>query len=366
MSFSSAHCRSVFASQIVAQYLPWFVVFWSKIAIQLTLDACFSRSFIFLVGAEGSTSVFPSPRSGTIPLIHIKMESPDSETSPDADSSSADSSSADSSPIQASIGEVQAIPAAMEETSMIHDDDSASDVSMSTDSEDDDDDPASTTSILATPLIPDVVQPANLDAIKPDTAASKKRKYSGLADTHDGEVSNSALDEIRKRLKPDDGLQSHWTPEGHLRKDKSLLPPEIWSHIFTFCVPRVLGLLLQVNRAFNAYLDPSASAHSHEPLSSSVLKILTPETIWRASRHLHLPGTPGPLAGRTELDMWKLACGALCQFCGKKRPSNPPNPTAQWHPGPGENGVVPVWSFGILACGSCIQTRSTKVGSFVS
>jgi hypothetical protein len=67
VSFSSADCRSVSASQIIAQYLPWFVVFWSKISIQLTLDACFSCCLIFLVGAEGSTSAssrlaaFPSP-----------------------------------------------------------------------------------------------------------------------------------------------------------------------------------------------------------------------------------------------------------------------------------------------------------------
>jgi hypothetical protein len=138
---------------------------------------------------------------------------------------------------------------------------------------------------------------------------------------------NSTIDEIRKRLKPDDGLQSHWTPEGYLRKDKSLLPPEIWSHIFTFCVPRVLGLLLPVNKAFHAYLDPSASGNSHEPLSRSVLKILTPETIWRASRHLHLPGTPGPLAGRTELDMWKLACGTFANFAGRK---DKQIPHSQW------------------------------------
>ncbi|PMD38864.1 hypothetical protein L207DRAFT_530331 [Hyaloscypha variabilis F] len=288
------------------------------------------------------------------------MESPDSDISPDADSSSADSTSADSSPTQA-LGDFQAVPA-MEEISIIHNDDSASDVSMSTDSEDDDNDEVhlSTTSISAIPAIRDEALPASLDDVKLDTEASKKRKYSGLAETQNGEMSNSTIDEIRKRLKPDDGLQPHRTPEGYLRKDKSLLPPEIWSHIFTFCVPRVLGHLLPVNKAFHAYLDPSASGNSHEPLSRSALKILTPETIWRASRHLYLPGTPGPLAGRTELDMWKLACGTLCQFCGKKRQTNSTLPMVQWHPGPGENGVIPVWPFGILACGSCIQIRSTK------
>jgi hypothetical protein len=277
------------------------------------------------------------------------MESPDSDTSSD-ESSPADSLSAYSSPIQAqpSIGDTQVTPA-MENSSVVHHDDSASDVSMSTDSEDEDDNDPNSTSIFSTPVTQDVIQAATLGAVKPDTESSKKRKYSGLTETLSGEIQNTTLHEIRKRVKPDDSLQSHWTPEGHLRKDKSLLPPEIWHHIFTFCSPRVLGLLLQVNRTFNAYLDTaSSSGHSHEPLSRSVLQILTPETIWRASRHLHLQGTPVPLAGKTELDMWKLACGTSCQFCGKKRWTNSTIPMDQWHPGPGENGVIPIWSFGSL------------------
>lgn len=237
---------------------------------------------------------------------------------------------------------------------------------MSTDSEDEDDDDPNTGSIsTTTPIIQGVTQAATLNAVEPNTEPSKKRKYSGLTETPNGELQNATFHEIRKRIKPDDSLQSHWTPEGRLRKNKSLLPPEIWHHIFTFCPPRVLGLLLQVNRTFNAYLDTS-SGHSHEPLSRSVLQILTPETIWRASRHLHLQGTPVPLAGKTELDMWKLACGTSCQFCGKKRQTNSAVPMDQWHPGPGENGVIPIWSFGIRACGSCVQTRSTKVGNLYS
>jgi hypothetical protein len=295
------------------------------------------------------------------------MEPSDSDTSPDAELSSADSTSADSSPTQAqpSIRETQVLPA-MEDSPVVHNDDSASDVSMSTDSEDEDDNAQSTISISATPSKQDLAQPADSDVGEPDTAPSKKRKYSGLTETSNEDIRNTSLHEIRKRFKPDDSLQSHWTSEGHLRKDKSLLPPEIWHYIFTFCPPRVLGLLLQVNRTFNTYLDPSSSGHSHEPLSRSVLQILTPETIWRASRHLYLQGTPAPLAGKTELDMWKMSCGTLCQFCGKKRQTNSTFFMDQWHSGPGENGVIPVWSFGIRACGSCIQARSTKVGNFLS
>jgi hypothetical protein len=295
------------------------------------------------------------------------MESPESDTSPDAESSAAaDSTSADSSPAQAqtSIGEYQVVPA-METTTVIHNDDSASDVSMSTDSDDEDDDALNTTSLSATPIIQHMEIPTTLATIKPGAEESKKRKYSGPAETPNDHMDNGILHEIRKRLKPDNSLQSYWTPEGHLRKDKSLLPPEIWHHIFTYCPPRVLGLLLRVNRTFNAYLDPSSSGDSHEPLSRSIVQNLTPDIIWRASRLLHLPGTPVPLSRKYELDMWKLACGTLCQFCGKKNQMNS-NPADQWHPGPGENGVVPIWSFGIRTCGSCVQTKSTKVGYLVS
>src|ERR1700681_425854 len=133
------------------------------------------------------------------------MEPPDSDTSPDADSSSADSTSADSSPTQAqpSIGETLVMPA-MEDAPVIHNDDSASDVSMSTDSEDEDDSAPNTISISATPIMQDLAQPAILDVVKPNTEASKKRKYSGLTETSNGDIHNATLHEIRKRLKPDD------------------------------------------------------------------------------------------------------------------------------------------------------------------
>lgn len=254
----------------------------------------------------------------------------------------------------------------MEDTPATHNDDSESDVSMSTDSEDEDDNHSNLVSEPTAPFIHDLIKPATVEADEPVKEASKKRKYSGLSETPMGGLQDITVHEIRKRLKPDESLQSHWTSEGHLCKDKSLLPPEIWHHIFTFCPPRVLGLLLQVNRTFNAYLDTSSLDHSPKPLSRSVLQILTQDSIWRASRHLHFQGTPAPLAGKTELDMWKLACGTLCQFCGKKRQTNSNISTDLWHPGPGENGVVTVWSFGIRACGSCLQSRSTKVGDLSS
>jgi hypothetical protein len=70
---------------------------------------------------------------------------------------------------------------------------------------------------------------------------------------------------------------------------------------------------------------------------------------------------PSPLKGKSELDMFRLACSSSCQFCGKKRQSNPTAGADIWHPGPGENGVIPVWLFGVVTCGTCIQQRCTKV-----
>lgn len=211
--------------------------------------------------------------------------------------------------------------------------------------------------LIQTSKTPTCAPPATLQTSEEPT---KKRKFSVSEDAASGlhEVSSS---EVPKRLKLDITLRRHWTAEGRLQEDRSLLPPEIWHHIFTFCSPRVLGVLLQVNKSFNAYLDPSSSGSSFEPLSVSATQVLSPASIWRASRLLYnLPSMPAPLVGKSELDMWKLACGSTCQSCGKKRPIKS-TPTDHWHPGPGESGVIPIWSFEIRTCGPCLQKGTMKV-----
>jgi len=297
------------------------------------------------------------------------MEVPDSDKTLDAESSLAGSIAAKSLPtrVQANAVRVEVLPT-METSTSILNDDSASDVSMSTDSEDEHENIPTTASLSGTPTTQRVPQPP-VDAIKlePDAEASKKRKHSEPLDTSHNHMENGAPQEVRKRIKsePEDSQHPLGAPEGLARKDKALLPAEIWHQIFTFCPPKALGGLLRVNRTFNAYLDPSSSGHIQEPPSPDILH-LSPDEIWKASRHLYLQGTPSPLSGKSELDMWKLACGSLCQFCGKKRQTITTAPLDQWRPGPGENGVVPVWSFGVRACGSCIHTRSTKVGNLSS
>ena len=293
------------------------------------------------------------------------MDTPGSESSSDSSDSSVDSPSADSTPAQV----IQIVPAtdnpysANANSTSVEEDDSDSDVSMS--AETDDEDEALRSSTIQVNPVARTLEEQPVPMVVMDTPAetTNKRKYQeSLEEATNGHVTNGYPEQVRKRLKPDDEVQSLRTPEGHLRQDKSLLPAEIWHHIFTFIPPRYLGLLLRVNKCFNAYLDASSSAPTIAPLSRSASKLLKPDAIWRASRVLFRPGMPAPLTGKSELDMWRLACSFSCQFCGKKQLPNLPPPLDQWHPGPGENGNVPIWSFGVRTCGPCLQERSSKVG----
>lgn len=274
------------------------------------------------------------------------------------DASLSDSSSEESTP-------AQSIPGPSETQVQVPDNvknDSDSDVSMSADSDDDEDEAPNASAIQVNQDM-DILEPA---AIAPSSGPAgdkpHKRKYSGATE----DTPNGLPQDIRKRLKPDEGLHIKRSLEGSLPRDKSLLPAEIWHYIFTFIPPRNLGLMLSVNKSFNAFLNPS-SEPSISPLSKSSRSILKPNAIWRASRRLFLPGMPNPLDGKSELDMLKLACSSSCQFCGKKRQPTPTVPVDQWHPGPGESGVIPIWSFSAITCGPCIQQRCMKVApDFIS
>lgn len=266
-----------------------------------------------------------------------------------SDSSSDESTLAQTLPREA--------PTTMNTATAIDNDDSASDISMSADSDDEEDEAPQTSTIQVNNHISSLEQPATTLPAGPLEDKVNKRRYSGSLE----DAPNGSLRDVRKRLKPDDALHIDRTSNGGLPQDRSLLPAEIWHHIFTFIPPRNLGLLLSVNKTFNTFLDPSLPDHSITPLPNSVVSVMKPDAIWRASRRLFRPGMPAPLIGKSELDMWKLACFSSCQFCGKKRQPTPTVPVDQWRPGPGESGVVSIWSFGIRTCGPCIQERSTKV-----
>ncbi len=250
----------------------------------------------------------------------------------------------------------------METTTVISHDDSTSDISMSADSDDEEDQEPDSSTGQTIARQQDLEESTILGTNDQGLEPSKKRKFAESTGSHSPAKDEDAHED-RKRPKPYGSVCRYRTASDILNQDKSLLPAEIWHHIFTFCAPKTLGLLLQVNRSFNAYLDPSSVGASIDPLSKSVLQILTPDAIWRASRRLYChPSMPLPLQSKSELDMWKIACGSSCQFCGKKNDSDPIIPSDQWYPGPGEKGVIPVWSFGIRSCGPCLQVQSIKVG----
>ena len=294
------------------------------------------------------------------------MDTPGSEVSSDSSDSSADASSAESTPAQI-LQPVQASQSpkylSANDTAVEQDnDDSDSDVSMSAETDDEDEEAPKTSTIEVNPVGRTMEQSIPLATIDGPAETSNKRKYEGTTEvaTH-AHVANLNTEDVRKRLKQVDMVQSLETPDGNSRQDKSLLPAEIWHNILTFIPPRSLGLLLRVNKCFNAYLDPSSSRSSPAPLSRSAVKLLKADAIWKASRVLFRPGMPAPLTGKSELDMWKLASSFSCQFCGKKQLPNLP-PIDQWHPGPGETGNIPLWSFGVRTCGKCLHERSLKVG----
>ncbi|ESZ95713.1 hypothetical protein SBOR_3933 [Sclerotinia borealis F-4128] len=247
-------------------------------------------------------------------------------------------------------------------TTSIIENDSASDISMSADSDEEDENEDTLDSLAiqlnSNPQVPEQANGVILQSSQPET--SRKRKYSESGeDDPNGPIDNTkVLEEIRKRLRPDE-TQDHWRSEGHLRLNRSVLPAELWHHIFTFSPPRTLGNLLQVNKSFNTYLDPSSDS-SIVPFSKSSTEVLKPDAIWQASRRLFKPLMPAPLVGQTELDMWKMACSTSCQFCNKKNPFIISVQSDQWHLGPGENGVIPIWSFAVKSCGHCLLQHAVK------
>jgi hypothetical protein len=147
-----------------------------------------------------------------------------------------------------------------------------------------------------------------------------------------------------------------------LPMDRSLLPAEVWHHVFTFCSPSALGNLLQVNKLFNKYLDPTSSVQRNflEKLSRTAVECLDPNLIWQISRRRFWPSTPSPYDSKTQLDMWRLAFAKRCQWCGKR--SNLAKQTSHDSlRGPGREGVSVIWQFATRACGPCLAQRSLKV-----
>ncbi|KAH6646486.1 hypothetical protein BKA67DRAFT_664322 [Truncatella angustata] len=147
-----------------------------------------------------------------------------------------------------------------------------------------------------------------------------------------------------------------------ITSDKSLLPAEIWHHIFTLTQPQGLGNSLQVSKLFNLYLDPSSSKQSPQPRPPirGHLSTLQPNEIWRASRKRYWPKMPAPLEDKTELEMWRLVHMRRCQYCGKEERGDSPAVKSMLSPGPGVGRVRMLWPFAVICCGSCLIANTTK------
>ncbi|EPQ65919.1 Bgt-150 [Blumeria graminis f. sp. tritici] len=192
----------------------------------------------------------------------------------------------------------------------------------------------------------------------PSEDCTKKRKF----EIRDNSECPSQEQGVKEKKQCVDSKPAIYKYEA-LHNDKSLIPAEIWHYIFTQCTIKDLGALLKVNQLFNSYLDAnSVFKRTVYRQSQSFLKILEPDIIWKASRKVtNSPCLPTPPEDKTELDMYRLAYGSLCQECGKQGKIQVVDANDPWHPGPGENGVVPIWSFGVRLCGKCLETSTSKV-----
>jgi hypothetical protein len=119
-----------------------------------------------------------------------------------------------------------------------------------------------------------------------------------------------------------------------------------------------------VNRQFNSYLDPSSRFRSASittsPATGAVQRLM-PDAIWRASRRLFWPRMPAALKGRSELEMWRICCTRICEFCKFHAQVATNNSENQQKRGPGAKGVSPIFPFFIASCGRCLSEKSVKV-----
>lgn len=72
------------------------------------------------------------------------------------------------------------------------------------------------------------------------------------------------------------------------------------------------------------------------------------------------PRLPPFSEGETTKRMVKFARSRTCQFCGKSGRLHSAAPSNLWHPGPGADDSIPIWTFGINSCGVCLRQRCIK------
>lgn len=148
----------------------------------------------------------------------------------------------------------------------------------------------------------------------------------------------------------------------HLSTRLGDLPPEILQHIFCFVDPISLGRLIRVNHSFRALIDPAVTLPQ---VSGQVghLTLRNQDLVWAISRKMFFQGCPRPMDGMSELEMWRLALGQRCQYCGlEPRQGGLSLPTlSPWNAGPGTENVRTIWPFRVRSCAKCLEPRLIKV-----
>jgi hypothetical protein len=179
-----------------------------------------------------------------------------------------------------------------------------------------------------------------------------------------GQSSGGAMSDSSHHKRAKVGHGSNLLPRNSVASvpwDRSLLPGEIWQHVFTFVPPASLGRLLRVNSVFKTLLTPMEGEVFQDKEPHGSLKFDAPNSVWAASRRLYCPGMPRPLSSFSEHWIWKLLRNPNCQFCGKVGSVSAALPTSPWESGPGHHDVRIVWPFGIRCCGNCLMERTEKV-----
>ncbi|KAF4122563.1 hypothetical protein GMORB2_6869 [Geosmithia morbida] len=208
------------------------------------------------------------------------------------------------------------------------------------------------------------IQAVHDDASAPATTSRGTGQFvtGGLLSTEPDEVNNN--DQDGHKDGPASPVSSESSGEDYQESQS------ITGSVGASCVQRQPGLVETAPSGDVAfYLNPNSSSLPvrESTVAAAATGIFskspryTPDMIWQASRRLFWPRMPAPMRGRSELDMWRMVCGTVCQFCSlrdentKLRSIKDP-----WHRGPGARGVSTIFTFGIVSCGLCLMKKGLK------
>ena len=194
---------------------------------------------------------------------------------------------------------------------------------------------------------------------EPEPHTGAKRRLSATFDNAQvADELTDATEDLAKRRRVSAGPSP--AANGNAQEPAELpeLPVEIWQHVLSYLPPAMLCRLLRVSRSFKAYLTDTVATPAARGNRSHVC-VLDSEAIWTQARKIWLGKLPRPLPRCTELQMLQLIGGKTCQFCNRAPVPSPA--TTVYNSGPGPDGCRVIWSFGIRACGRCIEGHTLTV-----